>query len=368
MPDLHPPTAVGVTLYKEVKRQLLADLSAGEWQPGEVVPSEKQLCLRFGVSIGTLRKAIDELVAENILIRHQGRGTFVATHGRDQHLFRFFNVVRHDGQKTYPKLTLTAFVKARADKATCDKLGIASSAKTFHFTNLLSLNDEPVQVDEITLPEALFAGLSAAQLRNRPSTLYSLYQVAYGLNVIRIEERVRATLAGARTRETAQHPTWYGTAADLPNCIFLQQSADRIAGIVCQYRALRVLPDGRPMSVFSVWHPAVLRKCWPGIAIASVIALAATFVSDSYGGPQMLYALFFGLAFHFLARDPVCQPGIEFSSRTILRTGVALLGARITFDQIASLGVAPIAMVLCAVAATLLFGWLLARRLRPVQR
>lgn len=102
------------------------------------------------------------------------------------------------------------------------------------------------------------------------------------------------------------------------------------------------------------------------MAIAIVIALAATFVADSYGGPQLLYALFFGLAFHFLAHDPVCQPGIEFCSRTILRTGVALLGARITLAQIVSLGAAPILMVLCAVAATMLFGLLLARRLgRP---
>lgn len=102
------------------------------------------------------------------------------------------------------------------------------------------------------------------------------------------------------------------------------------------------------------------------MAIATVIALAATFVADSYGGPQLLYALFFGLAFHFLAHDPVCQPGIEFCSRTILRTGVALLGARITLAQIVSLGAAPILMVLCAVAATMLFGLLLARRLgRP---
>jgi len=120
------------------------------------------------------------------------------------------------------------------------------------------------------------------------------------------------------------------------------------------------------MKLLSVWHPRVLRRCWPGMAIAIVIALAATFVSDSYGGPQLLYALFFGLAFHFLARDPVCQPGIEFCSRTILRTGVALLGARITVGQIASLGAAPIVMVVCGVAATMLFGWWLGRRLgRP---
>lgn len=120
------------------------------------------------------------------------------------------------------------------------------------------------------------------------------------------------------------------------------------------------------MNIFSVWHPTVLRRCWPGMAIAIVIALAASFVSDSYGGPQLLYALFFGLAFHFLAHDPVCQPGIEFCSRTILRTGVALLGARITVGQIVSLGAAPIVMVLCAVAATMLFGLWLAKRLgRP---
>lgn len=190
-------TPVGLTLYKEVKRQMLASLSTGEWTSGDAIPSEKQLCLRFDVSIGTLRKAIDELVAENILIRHQGRGTFVSVHNRGPHLFRFFNVVRHDGQKSYPKLTLNAFAKVKADKEACDKLGIADGANVFQFTNVRSLNDEPVLVDEITLPEILFPGMTEAQLRDRPSTLYNLYQISYGLNVIRIEERVRATLATA---------------------------------------------------------------------------------------------------------------------------------------------------------------------------
>src|SRR3981081_2779070 len=117
MNELSHAAPVGLTLYKEVKRQMLAALSACEWAPGDAIPSEKQLCLRFGVSIGTLRKAIDELVAENSLIRHQGRGTFVAVHNRGPHLFRFFNVVRHDGQKSYPQLTLNAFAKIKGDKA-----------------------------------------------------------------------------------------------------------------------------------------------------------------------------------------------------------------------------------------------------------
>lgn len=120
------------------------------------------------------------------------------------------------------------------------------------------------------------------------------------------------------------------------------------------------------MSIASVWHPAALRRSWPGMAIAIVIALAASFVSASYGGPQLLYALFFGLAFHFLSQDPACRPGIEFCSKTLLRTGVALLGAKITFSQIASLGAAPIVTVVTGLVLTILFGWALAKWLgRP---
>lgn len=117
----------------------------------------------------------------------------------------------------------------------------------------------------------------------------------------------------------------------------------------------------------AAWGPNAVRRNWPGIAIATVIALSASFISTSYGGPQLLYALFFGLAFHFLSEDRVCQPGIDFCSKVLLRTGVALLGARITFEQIASVGVAPLVIVIGALAATLAFGYLLSRWLkRPV--
>lgn len=120
------------------------------------------------------------------------------------------------------------------------------------------------------------------------------------------------------------------------------------------------------LKIAAPWNPAALRRNWPGVAIAIVIALAASFISSTYGGPQLLFALFFGLAFHFLSDDLACKPGIEFCSRTLLRTGVALLGAKITFSQIGSLGVAPVVMVIGAVFATLGFGWALARLLgRP---
>lgn len=189
--------AVGTTLYKEVKRQLLHALAAGEWQPGEAIPAEKKLCERFSVSIGTLRKAIDELAAENILIRHQGRGTYVALHNREQQKFRFFHFAGHDGSKAYPTLELMSFSRKKAGKQAADKLRLPAASRIVEFVNLQSLQGQPVIVDEIALPEALFPGLTESMLRNRPNTLYSLYQVQFGLNVIRIEERLRAVAAGA---------------------------------------------------------------------------------------------------------------------------------------------------------------------------
>ena len=107
---------------------------------------------------------------------------------------------------------------------------------------------------------------------------------------------------------------------------------------------------------------------WPalarGLAVAAVLALAATLISARYGGPQFLYALFFGIAFNFLSSDPRTQAGIEFAARTVLRVGVALLGARISLTQIAQLGGLRMLLVIGAVFATIAFGAWLARALR----
>jgi uncharacterized integral membrane protein (TIGR00698 family) len=110
--------------------------------------------------------------------------------------------------------------------------------------------------------------------------------------------------------------------------------------------------------------PSAILLYWPGIAISGVIALAATFISSSYGGPQLLYALFFGLSFHFLSQHERCKLGIEFCSKTLLRAGVALLGVRITLPQIASLGTATLLLMIIAVISTILVGVLLARYLK----
>jgi GntR family transcriptional regulator len=192
-----PGVPLSTPLYKEIKRQMMAALTAGEWKPGEAIPAERRLSERYGISIGTVRKAIDELVAENILIRQQGRGTFVASHTRDRLLFYFFHIVPDSGEKVYPDVQFLSFAKAKADRAAAEKLGLAVGDPVFRIRNRLRLAGTPIIVDDITVPAARFAGLTEARVRDRPSTIYNLYQEAFGISVVRTNERLRATLADA---------------------------------------------------------------------------------------------------------------------------------------------------------------------------
>jgi GntR family transcriptional regulator len=194
-----PGVPLGGPLYRDVKRQLMEALTRSEWRPGEAIPAERRLSERYGISIGTVRKAIDELVAENILIRQQGRGTFVASHNRDRLLFYFFHIVPESGPKEYPEVRLLSFARARADRMAAEKLALEVGDPVYRIRNLLRLAGKPVIVDDITLPAARFAGLSERQFRDRPSTIYNLYQEAFGVSVVRTSERLRATLADGET-------------------------------------------------------------------------------------------------------------------------------------------------------------------------
>lgn len=104
-----------------------------------------------------------------------------------------------------------------------------------------------------------------------------------------------------------------------------------------------------------------MKDLFPGIAVAIVIAMASMFVADQYGGPVMLFALLFGIAFHFLHEDSPCKAGIDFAGGKILRIGVALLGVRLTFEEILSLGWSPLMIAALTVFATICFGLLLSR-------
>lgn len=186
-------------LYKEVKRQLTRSLAAGEWAAGAALPSETRLAQRYEVSIGTLRKAIDELVAERAVVRRQGRGTFVASHQTSRLQFHFFHIVPRGGEKETPETRTLSFRRDRAAADEAVRLRVAKGDPVFRIRNLLSLAGKPAIVDDMVLAQSRFPGLSAKIFAARDNTIYSLYQTRYGISVLRTSERLRATLADGKT-------------------------------------------------------------------------------------------------------------------------------------------------------------------------
>jgi GntR family transcriptional regulator len=189
------PETSGLPLYRAVKRALLHAIESGAVAPGGALPSETELAAAFGVSIGTLRRAVDELVAEHILIRRQGRGTYVATHNADRFLFQFFHVERSDGLREVPRVELLSFERGRLDDEAAEALGARVGEPAVLIENRLSLQGQAVVHDRIAVPAKLLRGLTQAKFERRPSTIYHLYQVEFGITIVRARERARAVAA-----------------------------------------------------------------------------------------------------------------------------------------------------------------------------
>jgi GntR family transcriptional regulator len=186
--------AVG-PLYREAKRHIIAAIESGRHAPGEALPSEGVLASSLGVSIGTLRHAVDELVAEHVVIRRQGKGTFVAQHSPQRFLFQYFHVEHSDGQRELPEVHTLNFERLRcpADAAAALRLGAGDAV--FLITNRLLLRGRAVVLDRLVLSASLFKGLTEKRWRERGSTIYQLYQNSFGITVLQVHERANAVLA-----------------------------------------------------------------------------------------------------------------------------------------------------------------------------
>ena len=186
-------------LYRAVKRSLLDAVGAGAFALGDALPAEPDLASAFGVSVGTVRKAIDELVAEHIVVRRQGRGTFVATHDAGRLMFQFFHVERSDGLRDIPTVTLLSFQRGRAGEDAAQALQLRPGDGVVEIENVLQLQGQPVIHDRIVLPSQLFRGLTERRIRERTGTLYQFYQAGFGITVLRAFERARAVAAERAT-------------------------------------------------------------------------------------------------------------------------------------------------------------------------
>lgn len=183
-------------LYRQIKGLITRSLQGGEWKPGELIPSETELAARFGVSQGTVRKAIDELAAENLVVRRQGRGTFVATHQEARAQFRFLRLRPDQGSEPGPMDSrILECRRLRAPVDVARGLQLRAGETVVQIRRLLSFEGSPTVLDEIWLPGAQFRGLTAERLSAYTGPLYALFESEFGTRMIRATERVKAVAA-----------------------------------------------------------------------------------------------------------------------------------------------------------------------------
>lgn len=182
-------------------------LEAGEWAPGEAIPSELDLASRFGVSQGTVRKAIQSLAAENLLVRRQGKGTFVATHTEEKTSnFRFLRIRRDDGKPEYPKSRLVDLRRARASAEAARLLALKTGEPIFVLRRILDYGGVPGVLDEISLPAALFRGLTRERCAAYPGSMYGFFETEFGVRMLRADERLHAVPADAASAALLRVP------------------------------------------------------------------------------------------------------------------------------------------------------------------
>ena len=198
-----PSGAAGATtpafspLYQQIKGLILQSLQQGEWKPGEAIPSEMELAARFRVSQGTVRKAIDELAAENLVMRRQGKGTFVATHAEQHVQYRFLKLLPDTGDARVEGPAQRRVIDCRRVRASADvarTLALRSGDPVMQAKRILSFAGVPTILEDIWLPGQAFKGLTTEQLANYQGPTYAMFELDFGVRMVRAEEKIRAVL------------------------------------------------------------------------------------------------------------------------------------------------------------------------------
>ncbi|MEO5606340.1 MAG: GntR family transcriptional regulator [Polaromonas sp.] len=206
--------AAGVTpafspLYQQIKVLILKSLQTGEWRPGEPIPSEMDLAARFRVSQGTVRKAIDELAAENLVIRRQGKGTFVATHAEHQVQYRFLRLMPDSGDLSREGPAERQIVDCKRVRASADlarPLGLRTGEAVLQLRRVLAFQSVPTIVEDVWLPGEPFKGMTAERLAAYSGPMYALFETEFGVRMVRAEEKIRAVAADAEAASLLQVP------------------------------------------------------------------------------------------------------------------------------------------------------------------
>jgi GntR family transcriptional regulator len=189
-------------LYQQIKTLILRSLQAGEWKPGDMIPSEFDLAARFRVSQGTVRKAIDELATDNLLVRRQGKGTFVATHAEQHIQYRFLRLLPDTGSLEDQGPAERRIVECRRLRAPAEvarQLSLRTGDAVLQVRRVLAFAGAPAIVEELWLPGGPFKGLTIEALSDDKGPMYALFETQFGVRMVRAVEKIKAVSADEDT-------------------------------------------------------------------------------------------------------------------------------------------------------------------------
>lgn len=189
-------------LYQQIKTLILRSLQAGEWKPGDMIPSEFDLAARFRVSQGTVRKAIDELATDNLLVRRQGKGTFVATHAEQRIQYRFLRLLPDAGSLEAQGPAERRIIECRRLRAPAEvarQLNLRSGDPVLQVRRVLSFGGTPAILEDLWLPGVAFKGLTQETLSEDKGPMYALFETQFGVRMVRAVEKLKAVAAEGET-------------------------------------------------------------------------------------------------------------------------------------------------------------------------
>lgn len=199
-PPVASATPAFSPLYQQIKGLIMNSLQAAEWKPGEAIPSEMELAVRFRVSQGTVRKAIDELAAENLVVRRQGKGTFVATHAERHVQYRFLKLFPDHGDASSEGPAQRQIIdckRLRANAEVARALSLRTGDAVLQVRRVLSFSETPTILEDLWLPGGPFKGLTAERLSEYRGPMYALFETEFGVRMVRAQEKIRAVLPDA---------------------------------------------------------------------------------------------------------------------------------------------------------------------------
>lgn len=183
-------------LYAQVKTLMTQRIGSGKWKPGEMIPNEFQLAAEFKVSQGTVRKALIALETEKLIVRRQGRGTYVARHTGAQTLFQFFRIVDTQHQRMTPVSRAISQKQIKASKDFAQMLAIAPGELLHLITRVRYFAEEPAIFERVYVPVALMPGLVISLSVDMVDEMYVTYQEDYRITIAQASETLRAVAAG----------------------------------------------------------------------------------------------------------------------------------------------------------------------------